>query len=123
MRISDWSSDVCSSDLDLAFELAGFPAGVAEHDNVIVRTFAESDRTQDVARSGDVQAIGDFHARFPAARLAMHDKAALRLHRAAPEHDRFVGEALVLEFHLFHHRSEGHTSELQSLMRLSYAVF
>src|SRR3546814_9922104 len=86
--------------------------------------------TQDVARSGDVQAIGDFHARFPAARLAMHDKAALRLHRAAPEHDRFVGEALVLEFHLFHHlaeleigRSEEHTSELQSLMRISYAVF
>src|SRR3546814_1240026 len=111
MRISDWSSDVCSSDLpgvvqDLAFELAGFPAGVAEHDNVIVRTFAESDRTQDVARSGDVQAIGDFHARFPAARLAMHDKAALRLHRAAPEHDRFVGEAVVLEFHLFHHLAE-----------------
>src|SRR3546814_2075699 len=36
----------------------------------------------------------------------MHDKAALRLHRAAPEHDRFVGEALVLEFHLFHYLAE-----------------
>src|SRR3546814_12978480 len=105
MRISDWSSDVCSSDLDLAFELAGFPAGVAEHDNVIVRTFAESDRTQDVARSGDVQAIGDFHARFPAARLAMHDQAAPRLLRAAHDPDRLAGEpwfSMFLRSHNLH---------------------
>src|SRR3546814_5462175 len=41
--------------------------------------------------------------------------------RRAFGHDRFRGEKAV---HLRHpHRSEEHTSELQSLMRISYAVF
>src|SRR3546814_1930000 len=33
------------------------------------------------------------------------------------------GREVALEAGLLHHRSEEHTSELQSLMRISYAVF
>src|SRR3546814_6853952 len=36
---------------------------------------------------------------------------------------QFVGDDVQLLLHLPLHRSEEHTSELQSLMRISYAVF
>src|SRR3546814_10603462 len=77
MRISDWSSDVCSSDLLLHLR---HPA---------------------VAMQGDV-AAGLARGRRP-----LGQRAAERLH------GQIVGQQ----------RSEEHTSELQSLMRISYAVF
>src|SRR3546814_5464455 len=40
-----------------------------------------------------------------------------------PERGRAVDPALLQSFPIFHIRSEEHTSELQSLMRISYAVF
>src|SRR3546814_9163589 len=42
------------------------------------------------------------------------------LARYLPEFGALVGR---MQFDLFHARSEEHTSELQSLMRISYAVF
>src|SRR3546814_1524828 len=80
MRISDWSSDVCSSDLlvTLAVEL-----GHRHREDVVART-------------------------------AMHDV------RAVAAEDHIVAVAAVDGVVA---RSEEHTSELQSLMRISYAVF
>src|SRR3546814_1300045 len=85
MRISDWSSDVCSS--DLLVETAA-----DTHDVAIV------ERTLD-CRAGDT-GVPQF--------LRADDRLA-----------RYEG------FQLFTlaQRSEEHTSELQSLMRISYAVF
>src|SRR3546814_8682055 len=87
MRISDWSSDVCSSDLLL----------------------------DDVGR-GLRRMAADLQQR-------QHQRAELVAHRNAGEAqmDRLAGAGqrerrLAL-------RSEEHTSELQSLMRISYAVF
>src|SRR3546814_6727917 len=81
MRISDWSSDVCSSDLG--------SGGSAE---ILVEGFAT-----------DPQVTGD-------------DGLALAVINTAVQlGDHFVGEGTF--------RSEEHTSELQSLMRISYAVF
>src|SRR3546814_7320418 len=91
MRISDWSSDVCSSDLQLSFDGQNEIGGAA-HETVARegrRRQGQAERRHD----GDVQNRED----QPAGRVSTDD-------RAGP-------------------RSEEHTSELQSLMRISYAVF
>src|SRR3546814_8335180 len=69
-------------------------------------------------RSGSYRA-GDRRPGRPSARLQRLGsdrpvEAAPRLHRTLASHEGAAGNGL---------RSEEHTSELQSLMRLSYAVF
>src|SRR3546814_11857045 len=55
MRISDWSSDVCSSDLDVEQGVAVLAAGQADHDLVAVIDHAEvGDRATDLV----AQALG-----------------------------------------------------------------
>src|SRR3546814_5083203 len=92
MRISDWSSDVCSSDL-LGF--GGVLHGRARR-TIRIRC---GHRTLDVVIPLVVN--GDIAAHMPIG-------------------DRPVGFGTELGIE---HRSEEHTSELQSLMRISYAVF
>src|SRR3546814_2879768 len=89
MRISDWSSDVCSSDLLVRI--------VADDFAVLART-----------RLGFV-GVDDEEARAVGARLLRHE--------APFEPGREARAAAAAQ------RSEEHTSELQSLMRISYAVF
>src|SRR3546814_8217053 len=102
MRISDWSSDVCSSDL------AG--AGVdrvGERDDAPFRRARHRDRGVVLLRRVDPVGIlvVDVDAVELGGVLVVDRRPAL----AAVE--RHAG------------RSEEHTSELQSLMRISYAVF
>src|SRR3546814_2455824 len=124
MRISDWSSDVCSSDLTLVGEevrLAdvevevdriegddrgqqrGGVAGAAR-DQVADADAVEADpaghRCADLG-IGQVQ-LGGPHVRLCNLQVGTGDPELL--------------DALVV-------RSEEHTSELQSLMRISYAAF
>src|SRR3546814_5552613 len=112
MRISDWSSDVCSSDLPDQLALQG-----AE----MLRQAAAPGRGDKVARLVDAaQARGlpapdQAGVSSQAARQQLRDHRGLAV-RAGREHHRFV-----LPPH--GRRSEEHTSELQSLMRISYAVF
>src|SRR3546814_4988488 len=98
MRISDWSSDVCSSDL----------INIAEHTNPLLphrqvrpaeqsrnhRLHTRALRRQSIAGS---QVLCDLVGVRPDA-------------RAHGRHNVLI-------------RSEEHTSELRSLMRISYAVF
>src|SRR3546814_4041915 len=114
MRISDWSSDVCSSDLLFL-----------QSSNAIVghRLFERFD----ASRPGDPPRVLDQHNRT---RMLVSET---RLSR--PFHDGLgwvVGASIVdnrtrqqREYGAasFQARSEEHTSELQSLMRISYAVF
>src|SRR3546814_2010686 len=91
MRISDWSSDVCSSDLTaLALGATFLPV---------------FDNQADQAPTSRIEVAplppGD------APESTFDDRAALLTH---PDFDMLA-------------RSEEHTSELQSLMRISYAVF
>src|SRR3546814_3700086 len=92
MRISDWSSDVCSSDLfdgedcQFIYEVHGLRSHCARL----------RERTSQVVQEG------------PRVRVC-------------PCHARHCGP-FQLEAH-FVGRSEEHTSELQSLMSISYAVF
>src|SRR3546814_5804056 len=108
MRISDWSSDVCSSDLhrgDEAHQLRRqqHAHGEHEHPHEAVRIlFAPVGRRRETGQL-------DVAPRQPGVvqRDRQPDQHQHRPHRR--------GEVVA--------RSEEHTSELQSLMRISYAVF
>src|SRR3546814_10896118 len=115
MRISDWSSDVCSSDL----YLGGFKAeGQAIFDEVLAGKHDDGDAYR-IARvyreAGEREKARVIFERYLAANP--DDSRALSEVRAYTllDGDREVAERLF--------RSEEHTSELQSLMRISYAVF
>src|SRR3546814_4914346 len=99
MRISDWSSDVCSS--DLAF-ISRIPTATSSNwrRRGSGRTTAPPDRPAESAADPIRHLRRDLIGRLierDADRIGVD-----RRHR---------------------HRSEEHTSELQSLMRISYAVF
>src|SRR3546814_2343336 len=107
MRISDWSSDVCSSDLDAggALDQAEVGHGVGQRAGQEVQAPVQLLLAQ----------LGDAGRDRPG-EIAQHVAVAL-------------GQELAQAVVFFsirprdHPRSEEHTSELQSLMRISYAVF
>src|SRR3546814_1491285 len=89
MRISDWSSDVCSSDLCQIQGQCRFPP------ERMVESF-----------------LSALHDPVYPEVLSQYGNYALNV-----LHDPALAERLWRD------RSEEHTSELQSLMRISYAVF
>src|SRR3546814_3614004 len=98
MRISDWSSDVCSSDLaERRVEECAEAWPLRGHEQ---RTFA----------------WGALHIFLR--NLEIGERIRFTVHVV----ERAFGPAALLE-HQPGARSEEHTSELQSLMRISYAVF
>src|SRR3546814_10211607 len=120
MRISDWSSDVCSSDLDEAdvgelLVLGPVVHRVQHHD--LERAEVRVARRRHAAHDPAVEGIGgDVEAVFEGAGLG----------RALGDQVRRGDDGALIALHsvfLCAHRSEEHTSELQSLMRISYAVF
>src|SRR3546814_7072548 len=125
MRISDWSSDVCSSDLladaDLNKLVARTAPAVLVVDDAMLSRIAPVDGIELVARS-------DFEAEFiagrPPARIelpeAENDIAVLLFTSGTTGEPK---AAVLRHANLTSYRSEEHTSELQSLMRISYAVF
>src|SRR3546814_2719410 len=161
MRISDWSSDVCSSDLIADFLIAIRADRVRERPGILgeLRGAQQADildpldrgrshigRKALVAKDGEAflqaqlepVAAGDAVAR-PIVKIFMRDDAfdavIIEVGRGIGIGEDVAGvedvETLVL--HRPHveitdrddveQRSEEHTSELQSLMRSSYAVF
>src|SRR3546814_1539203 len=113
MRISDWSSNVCSSDL------LGF---YNKRSETIWRFREALDPSQPggspIALPPDPMLVADLTAptfTVPPRGIKVESKEDVckRLGRST---DR--GDAVVMAW-----RSEEHTSELQSLMRISYAVF
>src|SRR3546814_9327477 len=109
MRISDWSSDVCSSDLNILNRL-----GVAHHFEAIHDIVAAGYRPKPDPASYD--AILALHRIDPRRAVLVEDIPR----NLEPAHA--LGMTTVW-LRCDHHRSEEHTSELQSLMRISYAVF
>src|SRR3546814_3594907 len=108
MRISDWSSDVCSSDLVEEAHL--------ERHGVWI----------ELARG----ALQRPQQQFAEQRLPCLGDAVARRVPAMPGTDRLdqLAAPKLVQVHRDHirgrlPRSDEHTSELQSLMRLSYAVF
>src|SRR3546814_6737138 len=107
MRISDWSSDVCSSDL------VAEGAGV---DDLLVVRLGDSVELAGLGVVDEVEEAREGIAEIEATPAAVADvEDALRLGvQLFP-----VVEVRVVPLD----QSEEHTSELQSLMRISYAVF
>src|SRR3546814_10595307 len=101
MRISDWSSDVCSSDLQIL--LARHAEDI--FDALFLQAFDEQVRC---------------FCHMPVAPSATHHPGAAPSHAGDPSaRCRCNGSRRQAASP----RSEEHTSELQSLMRISYAVF
>src|SRR3546814_998366 len=113
MRISDWSSDVCSSDLEYR-PLASDLSSQSRVQNAFLHprvhhTFQFDSRQCDETEDDQIWNDRDAHDdRSRSAGFSPGRRAVLRDIRTSPLSDS---------------RSEEHTSELQSLMRNSYAVF
>src|SRR3546814_5045228 len=117
MRISDWSSDVCSSDLEAKGESAPDSAPAAKLNDgseakVHARRFAiVTDASRDAL-------LTDFGKETLQDRYLLPGESYQDLFaRVADAYADDQDHAQRL------YRSEEHTSELQSLMRISYAVF
>src|SRR3546814_5620306 len=123
MRISDWSSDVCSSDLDfigVCHRHWASAAGMCP-----IRSSATSAGPARLATSACSQtALQAAVTGSPtAASWAAHMPASISPVPAVASHDEAGGAIQVWPSGAATTRSEEHTSELQSLMRISYAVF
>src|SRR3546814_1931378 len=122
MRISDWSSDVCSSDLSGAPTgsttwSAGWrpAAGDRAHEHPTMSVIASRlDTRSDAFRANAERTSGlveELRAKVRAVREGGGERAR----------ERHLGRGKLLPRDRV--RSEEHTSELHSLMRRSYAVF
>src|SRR3546814_303805 len=150
MRISDWSSDVCSSDLEECGVPNRCPAAAPSHHHT--RAPGQEAGCCDTAGlcSGRQAGAADDQALRPCQVVeAPQPRTQFPAHAPSPADPRYPaqggsrrgavsglcrcavagrptlrpGNIVVLDDFSSHKRSEEHTSELQSLMRISYAVF
>src|SRR3546814_4196438 len=146
MRISDWSSDVGSSDLDHADAQRGRPGrhDLGERDHQ--RLQQDQQRAEGDQKPGDdgidaglgllqlLRCLGLREAQLLAHQVTeVADEAADELAYRVVSHDASPRSSAAGGRRAAHcgtlgcarrlARSEEHTSELQSLMRISYAVF
>src|SRR3546814_4436125 len=107
MRISDWSADVCSSDLiadGIGVDLRGYYA----HSRIDLDGYASTPPyaftgTSDRSTTQELYGYAGVHANIGRFRNR--------------------GAVTIADVNRDNYRSEEHTSALQSLMRISYAVF
>src|SRR3546814_2007240 len=132
MRISDWSSDVCSSDLSIKLELAQYREMAAfaqfgsDLDASTQRLLNRGARLTELLKQAqfspmpfEEQTVSIFAGTSGYIDDVPVD--AVTRYEAAMLADMRANHAGVLK-DIRDKRSEEHTSELQSLMRISYAV-
>src|SRR3546814_6386261 len=107
MRSSDWSSDVCSSDLYLCTHMRDLVSKavvspLSKREREVIRLLAQGLTVTEIAQRicRSVKTVS-CHKANAMRKLGIHTHSQLFVYA----------------------RSEEHTSELQSLMRISYAVF
>src|SRR3546814_3744141 len=106
MRISDWSSDVCSSDLDRP-QAAGHARRGRQGRALLRQRPGQRGHRPDAER-----------------RLRRVPRMSPRVRQDVGSYEDIAAAAVrTTGLSDFGGRSEEHTSELQSLMRISYAVF
>src|SRR3546814_9737887 len=122
MRISDWSSYVCSSDLG-AFGALAFGIGTSEVEHVLATQTLPQTRPGTMA----VTVEGELPEGATAKDLILAVIGRIGTGGGIGSIIEYRGSAirnLSMEGRMtVCNRSEEHTSELQSLMRISYAVF
>src|SRR3546814_7783065 len=116
MRISDWSSDVCSSDLtakviDRANRVQTLPKGKFSE-----RLKVMDEGSQHLLPALMFDNIGDDYP-------VSFEVTPLRFTVQVPADRELAQTRGMMAAQRIAVRSEEHTSELQSLMRISYAVF
>src|SRR3546814_6118544 len=137
MRISDWSSDVCSSDLDRTRQLIGEAQQIAYNVRDIDRAFDQRYPAGSLSGTSNESlvtnaeerwrdAVGSFQdalrtqatvvTKLGDTRREMHTLVGARQDATGALQAAQAGNKPVA-------RAEKHTAELQSLMRRSYAVF
>src|SRR3546814_9989950 len=115
MRISDWSSDVCSSDLENAVV---FAVGFLD----LVERLGDEESADAVARHEGKARLEEVEP--PERRKLVEHHQELMLAPLRPVGVELLGQPQPdLVENEADERSEEHTSELQSLMRISYVVF
>src|SRR3546814_9241320 len=145
MRISDWSSDVCSSDLDLGIQpgqtdlylghflgtsgasrfLGARQDNPAQNAAALLPEAAAANRGVFYDADGRARSVGEIYATFQ--RKLQNNTAGLDtlqtvVAAATPARTSTVASHLDEQRRMIDHavkRSEEHTSELQSLMRIS----
>src|SRR3546814_1751976 len=115
MRISDWSSDVCSSDLR---DDAGIAVDQLQHQRAAPDNDGYADHQAKYHQAYLMIRVGPL-------RRARNGDDVVQAHHEVSDDNRFDGghtgcAAIDLAVRVL--RSDEHTSELQSLMRISYAV-
>src|SRR3546814_2166148 len=113
MRISDWSSDVCSSDLSVNRVRAGVCSATLP-DRAFRRRIALLRKRSANAETLVSERISRFHSA---------SIVSSRVDEDVSTPSRSVISSTIVSLSARIVRSEEHTSELQSLMRTSYAVF
>src|SRR3546814_7617635 len=113
MRISDWSSDVCSSDLNQPCNKRKPGSGCA----------AIGGFNRNLAIVGGSDACIATHPSDMAVAMRALDATVETVGSDGQTRQYPIAEFHTLPGSTPHVRSEEHTSELQSLMRISYAVF
>src|SRR3546814_2525032 len=141
MRISDWSSDVCSSDLrpsflirrvgdpQVAVRFAGIPLG-HEFTSLVLALLQVGGHPPKTAPEvlDQVRALdGDYHFETYFSLSCQNCPDIVQaLNLMSVVNPRITHTAIdggLFQAEVEARRSEEHTSELQSLMRISYAVF
>src|SRR3546814_4826640 len=110
MRISDWSSDVCSSDLRALGHPDAFPA-----DDLVLQKAVPTEPAP--AKAGGTRMTAKALTARAEAWRPWRGYATLQLWREA-----MAAPVATTAQRAARQRSEEHTSELQSTMRISYAV-
>src|SRR3546814_2105501 len=125
MRISDWSSDVCSSDLETGEQALYVNTAFTSH----IEGLSTKESEGLLAHLYAQAAVPEIQCRFRwrAGSIVFWDNRAAQ-HYAASDYFpavRRMERVTIAGDRPFYRdeRSEEHTSELQSLMRISYAVF
>src|SRR3546814_5789224 len=125
MRISDWSSDVCSSDLYVVFGKRYTPVSDEQpfRQEGTASWYGRKFHGKKTANGEtyDMYAMSAAHPTLPIPSYARITRAGtgksviVRINDRGPFHSSRIID--------LSYRSEEHTSELQSLMRISYADF
>src|SRR3546814_2296909 len=147
MRISDWSSDVCSSDLGAhgRFDpVHRVDRKLGGKRDIVVATVVPGGDTSSITLACEPETASwtDWLRVDHGANLETIEAITRAITRRVAEHRRGEKEVVrdtasarelseaklsllnaQVEPHFLYNRSEEHTSELQSLMRISYAVF
>src|SRR3546814_7810966 len=105
MRISDWSSDVCSSDLRRNWPFRYLPASANLRNRPVLLSASTEKRRI-------IRCLSAFVPSKRAFTFTVSTPKSLSKMKASDSECRLTAG-----------RSEEHTFELQSLMRISYAVF